>query len=112
MAEARTAPRRLSESIGPRFEMLRELYLGMRTERDLLTGLVNEYADHQSWRCAHPDRYPWNPDCPCGLVGKLAAAGMEPGQARSPSVAVTLTGTTGSVDDVLDRIDEAISGPR
>lgn len=30
-----------------------------------------EYADHQSWRCEYPDRYPWNPDCPCGLISTL-----------------------------------------
>lgn len=37
---------------------------------------LKEYADHQSWRCAHPDRYPWDPDCPCGLASTLAALGI------------------------------------
>jgi hypothetical protein len=35
---------------------------------------VEEYADHQSWRCAHPERFPWEPDCPCGLTGALRSA--------------------------------------
>lgn len=37
---------------------------------------LEEYADHQSWRCGHPDRYPWNPDCPCGLVSTLRGFGI------------------------------------
>lgn len=39
--------------------------------RVLLTRALDEFADHQSWRCAHPDRYPLDdvdpPDCCCGL---------------------------------------------
>lgn len=34
----------------------------------LLREAMDEYADHQSWRCDHPDRYSHDPDCPCGLV--------------------------------------------
>lgn len=36
-------------------------------ERELLQESL-EYADHASWRCGHPDRWPWEPDCPCGLT--------------------------------------------
>jgi hypothetical protein len=32
---------------------------------------LRDYADHQSWRCGYPDRYPWDPDCPCGLMATL-----------------------------------------
>lgn len=38
-----------------------------RTEAVLREG-VDEYLEHQSWRCGHPDRWPWDPDCQCGLV--------------------------------------------
>jgi hypothetical protein len=37
-------------------------------ERDRLREALVEYADHQSWRCGHPDRYSQDPDCRCGLV--------------------------------------------
>jgi hypothetical protein len=36
-----------------------------------------DYADHQSWRCGHPDRYPWEPDCPCGLTAVLRRFNIE-----------------------------------
>lgn len=36
--------------------------------REALREALREYINHQSWRCEHPDRYPHNPDCPCGLV--------------------------------------------
>lgn len=38
---------------------------------------LEEYASHQSWRCEHPDRYPWEPDCPCGLTGTLRELNIE-----------------------------------
>lgn len=40
----------------------------IRSPEERLREDFAEYADHQSWRCEHPDRYPWDPDCPCGLV--------------------------------------------
>lgn len=44
----------------------------------LLREAFEDYLhEHDSWRCAHPDRYPHEPDCPCGLVGfreRIAAA--------------------------------------
>lgn len=57
-----------------------------RLERDLQEALdreaalrktLEDYAEHQSWRCGHPDRYPWDPDCPCGLVAALAAVDIK-----------------------------------
>jgi hypothetical protein len=45
-----------------------------------LREVVEEYADHQSWRCQWPDRYPQTPDCPCGLITALAA--VEVGDTR------------------------------
>lgn len=47
---------------------------------------VREYAEHQSWRCAYPERdwYLVNPrvvppgDCPCGLLMTLHRLGIEP----------------------------------
>lgn len=38
---------------------------------------LERYADHSNWRCGHPDRWPWNPDCPCGLVSTLSALGID-----------------------------------
>jgi len=35
-----------------------------------------EFAQHDSWRCAHPDRFPWEPDCQCGLTAAQRAAGV------------------------------------
>lgn len=49
-------------------------------ERDRAIGALRQYADHQSWRCAHPDRYPWGEpynDCPCGLISTLKTLGIE-----------------------------------
>ncbi len=40
-------------------------------ERRLLWEAM-EYAQHDSWRCEHPDRYPPDPDCPCGLLSLRA----------------------------------------
>lgn len=45
-------------------------------------GEFAEYADHQSWRCGHPDRYPWwtetgeEDDCPCGLLDVTRTLGL------------------------------------
>lgn len=36
---------------------------------------LDGYADHQSWRCEHPDRYPQDPDCVCGLIGTMRGLG-------------------------------------
>ena len=46
-------------------------------EEARLREAVEEYADHNSWRCGHPDRYPWEPDCPCGLTAVLRELGIE-----------------------------------
>lgn len=42
-----------------------------------LLNLVEEYASHQSWRCEHPDHFPWEPDCHCGLTRDLREAGLD-----------------------------------
>ena len=34
---------------------------------------ISEYFAHMSWRCEHPDRFPWDPDCRCGLTAVLRA---------------------------------------
>lgn len=34
-----------------------------------------DYAQHDSWRCDHADRFLWEPDCPCGLSAALRKAG-------------------------------------
>lgn len=56
--------------------------LGVRAE---IEGIVKEYAEHQSWRCADQDRYPWDepshgsqkePNCACGLLADLRHAGL------------------------------------
>lgn len=38
--------------------------------------VIIEYAAHQSWRCEHRDRFPWEPDCYCGLTRDLRAIGL------------------------------------
>lgn len=38
--------------------------------------LFEEYAQHDAWRCEHPDRYPWEPDCPCGLTAAQRELGL------------------------------------
>jgi hypothetical protein len=48
-------------------------------EAERLRAALDEYASHQSWRCDHPDRYPHEPDCPCGLVGVLRGLGHDSG---------------------------------
>lgn len=49
-----------------------------------------EYAQHDSWRCDHPDRYPPDPDCPCGLLSftarAQAVAGEPPESWRPPPI--------------------------
>lgn len=50
-----------------------------------LTKLIEEFADHQSWRCAHADAGyyfvdgpPDDGDCACGLLSALKRAGIDP----------------------------------
>lgn len=43
-----------------------------------LSRVIRDYAQHDSWRCMHPDRWPQDEDCPCGLLGALRAAGFDP----------------------------------
>jgi hypothetical protein len=52
--------------------------VGLRADVDRLREAVTEYVSHQSWRCDHPDRYPHEPDCPCGLVAALRGLGFDP----------------------------------
>ena len=47
-----------------------------RTVLNGMAALIRDYANHDSWRCAYPDRYPWDPDCPCGLVSALQGLGL------------------------------------
>jgi hypothetical protein len=63
------------EQEGARLEYIDALGKAEATCRAYETAL-REYAEHQSWRCDHPDRYPWEPDCPCGLTGDLRALGI------------------------------------
>lgn len=48
-------------------------------DRDRALAALGWYGDHQSWRCEHPDRYPWEPDCPCGLTKVQRELGIEVG---------------------------------
>lgn len=41
-----------------------------------LLAIIEEYAEHAAWRCAYQSRFPWDPDCPCGLTAALRAAGL------------------------------------
>lgn len=52
-----------------------ELSSSSKREKRLIA-LLADYAEHQSWRCDHPDRYPWEPDCPCGLSRDLREFGL------------------------------------
>lgn len=36
--------------------------------RALLHDALTDYASHAAWRCEHPDRYPHDPECPCGYT--------------------------------------------
>jgi hypothetical protein len=48
--------------------------MGAKDPRALLQEALDEYADHQSWRCQHPPHYylagdpPADGDCACGLI--------------------------------------------
>ena len=68
-----------------RDEAMRDVQ-ALKAEVRELRGALNEYADHQSWRCGHPDRYPWEPDCPCGLVATMEKVGIRinPGSRVTP----------------------------
>jgi len=56
---------------------LKDQVARLTAERDGLREALSEYAAHQAWRCAYPDRYPWDPDCCCGLIATLKALGIE-----------------------------------
>ena len=64
----------------------RDAVQALKADVKQLRAALNEYADHQSWRCAHPDRYPWEPDCPCGLVAAMEKVGIRisPGSRGTP----------------------------
>jgi hypothetical protein len=42
-----------------------------------LEAALREYCSHQTWRCEYPDRYPWEPDCMCGLLSTLEKVGLK-----------------------------------
>jgi len=46
-------------------------------EVERLREVIQEYAQHDSWRCGHPGRYPQDEDCPCGLLSTLRDAGLD-----------------------------------
>lgn len=48
----------------------------MMVERERLAVIVKDYAQHDAWRCAYQSRYPWDPDCHCGLTNALREAGL------------------------------------
>src|SRR5258708_6747722 len=41
-----------------------------------LQDIIKEYAQHTSWRCQYQRRFPWNPDCHCGLTEDLRKVGL------------------------------------
>lgn len=41
-----------------------------------LRAAIEMYADHQSWRCHHVDRYWEDGHCPCGLTRVLDHLGI------------------------------------
>lgn len=43
---------------------------------DELMAIIEEHAVHTAWRCEHKDRWPWEPDCMCGLTKALRDAGL------------------------------------
>lgn len=55
-------------------------------ENAKLRSLVVEYACHQAWRCEHQDRWPWEPDCMCGLTEALRELGFMPETAAQARV--------------------------
>lgn len=56
----------------------------MATREELLLAIIDEYVQHDSWRCEHPPHYylaggpPENGDCACHLLSSLEAAGIDP----------------------------------
>jgi hypothetical protein len=74
---------------GPELEPGEAVAVVEAAREKLLGSIVANYADHDSWRCGHPDRYPWDkpsqwheagtpeaPDCPCGLIAALRSVGL------------------------------------
>jgi len=57
---------------------LRNGFNKIQSRNDRYAALIDNFAAHDSWRCDHPDRYPQDDDCPCGLLGDLAKAGIDP----------------------------------
>ena len=49
--------------------VLREDYLGLKAA-------FEQFANHDSWRCGHPDRYWEDGQCPCGLTEILDSLGI------------------------------------
>jgi hypothetical protein len=52
------------------------------TSETLLIEALDDYAEHQAWRCGHPRRYRLGVDCACGLHDwrrrAIAALGLDP----------------------------------
>lgn len=46
------------------------------SERQRALIKLAEFAQHDSWRCGEPKRFPWEPDCYCGLTAIQRAAGV------------------------------------
>jgi hypothetical protein len=44
---------------------------------------LGEWLQHDAWRCEHPDRYPQDEDCCCGLLAELEGAGIDPERWRN-----------------------------
>lgn len=55
---------------------LRTTLRSVVAERDLLREAFVEYAEHGSWRCTYRTRYPWDPDCRCGLTQTCRELGL------------------------------------
>lgn len=54
----------------------------MRGPEASYIAFIHEYAQHDSWRCDHPDRYSQEENCPCGLLRALEDIGIDPGPWR------------------------------
>ena len=53
----------------------------------------SEFADHDSWRCSYKTRYPWDPDCPCGLTRVCRDLGIDPPEVTDPEDPTLYHGT-------------------
>lgn len=56
-----------------------------------LVDVIAEYAEHCSWRCTDPIRYPWTTDCYCGLTQACREAGFPDGWISRAKETVSLS---------------------